>query len=152
MTASHALSHLSYSPSIAVRGRQEYQRHDRLSRAPAVYQATAGACLSCAYLRLPLTETEDMREITPLDQFCTTRAQWFSHHGEPQIWQHSTDASTKTVSTYIGQGYDAKDTRHRSQPFANLLTPKNGLQSLNRRCSKGVISKRVKQRAIRLLS
>ena len=33
MTASHALSHLSYSPKPLVRGHQEYKSHRRLSRA-----------------------------------------------------------------------------------------------------------------------
>src|SRR5262245_34226267 len=39
MTASHALSHLSYSPNTLIRDEQEYRSHRRLSRAAQVASA-----------------------------------------------------------------------------------------------------------------
>jgi hypothetical protein len=54
MTASHALSHLSYSPNALVRGNQEYRSYRRLSR---VAQA----------VQLPLEDAEQIGEsISPL--------------------------------------------------------------------------------------
>jgi hypothetical protein len=48
MTASHALSHLSYSPKPLVRGHQEYRSHRRLSRAAQVALLLPAPSVCCA--------------------------------------------------------------------------------------------------------